>query len=79
MLWARLTSTFGALWTELMEEVERNAQPLKQGAVTAVVFAAVMLVVLAPKLSVPVPMPDKLAAVMPAAVRVSAPRLLKLS
>lgn len=40
MFWARLTSTFGALWTELMDEIERNAQPLKQGAVTAVVFAA---------------------------------------
>ena len=40
MFLARLTSTIGALWTELMDEIDRNAQPLKQGAVTAVVFAA---------------------------------------
>jgi spore germination cell wall hydrolase CwlJ-like protein len=40
MFWPRLTGTVRALWTGIVDEIEKNPQALKQGAVAAVAFAA---------------------------------------
>jgi spore germination cell wall hydrolase CwlJ-like protein len=40
MFWRQLTDTFGTFWTELMDEIDRNQQTLKQGSMAAVVFVA---------------------------------------